>query len=50
MEAICEDVVNAKEVRKAHFDTVLKGRYPRITVEQLAFFEAFTHISGVERC
>lgn len=49
MEAIVEDVVNAKEVRMAHFDAVLKERRPRITAQQLALYEAFNHYVGIEK-
>lgn len=38
----------AKEIRKAHFDTVLKGRVARITAEQLSLYEAFNRRSGLE--
>lgn len=40
--------LDAKEIKKAHFDIALKALGRSITVEQLSYFEAFKVHSGVK--
>ena len=39
--------LNAKEIRKVHFDIALCAMVPSVSDEQIAFFESFRLHSGV---
>jgi hypothetical protein len=47
IQALYEDL-DAKEIKKAHFDIALKALGRSITAAQLSYFEAFKVHSGVK--
>jgi hypothetical protein len=47
MQAMYEDI-EATEIKKSHFDTVLKAMVRSISAAELTYFEAFRLHSGVQ--